>query len=183
MHCQRCGHRTEPREVDGRTRPVCPACGMVAYLDPKLAVSVVILRDGPDGQHHVLLGRRAAHTRNPGTWSFPAGFVDRGEQVESAAVREVAEETGLSVDLGPLLGVWSEPGDSTVLLAWRSEVVEGEATAGDDFTELAWFPVSELPELGFSHDHDVLVRALVGLDFERPAPWSDIDRGPSSIDS
>lgn len=183
MHCQRCGHRTEPHRVDGRERPVCPACGMVAYLDPKLAVSVVILRDDRDGQLRVLLGRRAAHTRNPRTWSFPAGFVDRGEQVESAAIREVSEETGLSVTLGPLLGVWSELGDSTVLLAWRSEVVEGEATAGDDFTELTWFPVDELPELGFGHDHDVLRRALVSLELHGRIPYSTVHRGPSTIDS
>jgi 8-oxo-dGTP diphosphatase len=182
MHCQRCGQLIESREVDGRTRPVCPSCGMVAYLDPRLAVSVVILRDAAE-RREVLLGRRAAHTRNPGTWSFPAGFVDRGEQVESAAIREVSEETGLSVTLGPLLGVWSESGDSTVLLAWRSEVVEGEATAGDDFTELTWFPVDELPELGFGHDHDVLRRALVSLDLHGRTPCSTVHRGPSTIDS
>lgn len=159
MHCQRCGHSTETRDVGGRQRPVCPACGMVTYLDPKLAVSVVILRTHGDGLE-VLLGQRAAHTRNPGTWSFPAGFVDRGENVEAAAVREVFEETGLTVTLGPLLGVWSGQGDSTVLLAWCAETVTGTPTAQDDLTDLAWFPIDHVPELGFSHDHDVLDRAL-----------------------
>lgn len=159
MHCQRCGHLTEPRDVDGRTRPVCPACGAITWRDPKLAVSVVVLRDEA-GSRQVLLGRRAAHTRNPGTWSFPAGFVDRGEQVEWAAIREVREETGLAVTLGPLLGVWSEEGDSTVLLAWRAETVAGDPVAGDDLTAVGWFPVDDLPDLGFRHDRDVLDRAL-----------------------
>lgn len=52
---------------------------MVAYLDPKLAVAVVIARAG-----RVLLGRRGANTRAPGRWSFPAGFVERGERVEDS---------------------------------------------------------------------------------------------------
>ena len=161
MHCQRCGHLTETRDVEGRQRPVCPACGTVTYQDPKLAVSVVILRDAADGPE-VLLGQRAAHTRNPGTWSFPAGFVDRGENVEAAAVREVFEETGLTITLGPLLGVWSGNGDSTVLLAWRAESFAGMPTAQDDLVQLNWFMVDRLPELGFAHDGEVLAKALAG---------------------
>ncbi len=161
MHCQRCGHPTEPRDVEGRQRPVCPACGMVTYQDPKLAVSVVILRDSDAGPE-VLLGQRAAHTRNPGTWSFPAGFVDRGENVEEAAVREVREETGLTITLGPLLGVWSGNGDSTVLLAWRAATIAGTPAAQDDLTDLDWFRIERLPEFGFPHDQAVLDRALVG---------------------
>lgn len=162
MHCQRCGHLTETRDVEGRPRPVCPACGMVTYQDPKLAVSVVVLRER-DGRQEVLLGRRAAHTRNPGTWSFPAGFVDRGENVEEAAIRELVEETGLTVTLGPLLGVWSQTGDSTVLLAWRAETLAGTPAARDDLTDIDWFPVDDLPPGGFSHDRDILDRAVASL--------------------
>ena len=159
MHCQRCGHLTESRTVDGRSRPVCPACGAVTYQDPRLAACVVILRER-SGRTEVLLGQRAATTRNPGSWSFPAGFIDRGENVEDAAVREVREETGLTVTLGPLLGVWSATGDNTVLLAWLAATVDGTATASDDLISVAWFPVDASPELGFPHDPDILRRAL-----------------------
>ena len=169
MHCQRCGHLTQTRDVERRQRPVCQACGMVAYQDPKLAVSVVILR-GHSAGPEVLLGQRAAHTRNPGTWSFPAGFVDRGENVEEAAVREVFEETGLTVTLGSLLGVWSGNGDSTVLLAWRAETIAGIPNAQDDLTALDWYSIDRLPTLGFSHDHEVLARALAANPTEQAAP-------------
>ena len=169
MHCQRCGNVTEMRDVEGRQRPVCPACGRVTYQDPKLAVSVVMLRDAANGAE-VLLGQRAAHTRNPGTWSFPAGFVDRGENVEAAAVREVFEETGLTITLGPLLGIWSGNGDSTVLLAWRSETIMGTPAAQDDFTDLRWFALDHLPRLGFAHDPDVLGQALSVRPAEKSAP-------------
>lgn len=151
MFCQRCGASTEVRDVDGRDRPVCTGCGAVTYLDPKLAVTVVIERDG-----RVLLGKRAAWTRAPGIWSFPAGFVDRGEAVEAAAVREAAEETGLAVELGPILGVFSEPGETVVLLAYPASTITGDPVPGDDLTELAWFAPTALPKLAFPHDERIL---------------------------
>ncbi len=137
--------------VDGRSRPVCTGCGAVTYLDPKLAVTVVIERDGL-----ILLGKRAAWTRSPGTWSFPAGFVERGEVVEAAAIREVAEETGLAVELGPVLGVFSQPGEAVVLLVYPAISISGDPVAGDDLTELDWFAPTALPELAFPHDETIL---------------------------
>lgn len=152
LFCQRCGGKATGRAVDGRTRPVCDACGAVTYEDPKLAVAVVVIRDNT-----VLLGLRAGHTRNPGTWSFPAGFVERGEQVEDAAVREAREETGLAVTLGPLLGVWSSSGEPVVLLAYGAHVEDGsEPVAGDDLNRVAWWPISDLPPLAFPHDEAIL---------------------------
>lgn len=151
MYCQTCGGKTVIRFVDGRERPVCQACGAVTWLDPKLAVAVVIVRDG-----RILLGRRASHTRAAGGWSFPAGFVDRGEVVEAAAIREVREETGLSVSLGPVLGVFSEPGEAVVLIAWPAISVSGTLTPGDDLTETGWFDPGQLPPLAFAHDSAIV---------------------------
>lgn len=159
MHCPRCGHLTRERVVDGMPRPVCPHCGQVVFLDPKLAVTAVILRRREE-RIDVLLGRRAAHTRNPGGWSFPAGFVNRGERVEEALCREVREETGLTVEPGQLLGVWSEGGDATVLLAWYVAAWSGRAVAHDDLTRVEWHDVEQPPPLAFSHDQDILSRAL-----------------------
>ncbi len=153
MHCQRCGGATSNQVIDGRERPVCDICGAVTYLDPKLAVAVVIARDGL-----LLLGRRANWTTSPGAWSFPSGFVERGEVVEDAAHREVSEETGLDVTIGPFLGVYSEPGNPVVLLVWAAATASGIAIAGDDLTELAWFLPGDLPELAFAHDLDIIAR-------------------------
>ena len=170
MHCPRCGQLTGERVVDGMPRPVCPHCGHVVFLDPKLAVTAVILRRHEE-RIDVLLGRRAAHTRNPGGWSFPAGFVNRGERVEDALCREVLEETGLSVVPGPLLGVWSVAGDATVLLAWRAATWSGDAAAADDLTRVEWHDVEQLPPLAFRHDQDILSRALaVFATASEPAP-------------
>lgn len=159
LYCQRCGGPTTEKLVDGRLRPVCDNCGSVTWLDPKLAVTVVVLRN-VGGTIEVLLGKRGAHTRNPSTWSFPAGFVERGEVVESAAVRETLDETGVAVDLGPLLGIWSEAGEPVVLIAYLAATYQGEARAGDDFEEVAWQPTTDVPALAFDHDAEILAAAL-----------------------
>lgn len=150
MFCQFCGGPTEIRLVEDRERPVCTNCGRVTYLDPKLAVAVVIEQDGK-----ILLGRRAHNTRAPGKWSFPAGFVERGEQVELAAVREVREETGLNVTLDSLIGLFSQ-NDEVVVLAVYAAHTAGNAVAGDDLTEIGWFSLEELPELAFEHDQRII---------------------------
>jgi 8-oxo-dGTP diphosphatase len=153
IYCQQCGGVTAPHELDRRTRPVCTSCGTVTYLDPKLAVAVVIERDG-----RFLFGRRGEGTREAGRWSFPAGFVERGEQVESAAVREVEEEIGLSIELGELLGLYSSPGETVVLAVYVARRAMGEPTPADDLVELGWFAPDALPELAFPHDRQIVQR-------------------------
>lgn len=151
VYCQRCGGETAEREVDGRRRPVCLVCGTVTYLDPKLAVALLIEQDGK-----VLLGKRGPGTREPGKWAFPAGFVERGEAVEAAAEREAREETGLEIELGPLLGLISAEGETVVVAVYAAEAVAGEPVAGDDVDAVEWFAVDALPELAFPHDARLL---------------------------
>ena len=160
MFCQGCGAPTTEMLRDGRMRPVCTACGMTTYLDPKVAVAVLIGRSGK-----VLLGRRGAHTRQPGRWSFPSGFVERGERLEDAARRETLEETGLDVELGPVLTVISSEGETVVLVVYPATSFTGIPTANDDLTDVCWFPLDALPELAFPHDLDI-----IGLWRERLAP-------------
>src|SRR6185503_14128602 len=103
--CLECGTALEARHHEDRLRPTCPACGFVHYLDPKVAVAVVL-----GDERGVLLGRRCIDPGS-GRWSFPAGYVNRGEVLEEAAVREVEEELGVSVRLTGLVGVYSERGN------------------------------------------------------------------------
>ncbi|MFN8592879.1 MAG: NUDIX hydrolase [Thermomicrobiales bacterium] len=160
LFCVACGARTEAREIEGRPRPVCEACGRVTYVDPKLAVAVLVVRDDL-----VLLGKRGASTREPGKWSFPAGFVERGERVEVAAVREGREETGLDLTLGPLVGLFSCEGDPVVLAVYAA-TGDGEPAAGDDLTDVGWFSLGELPELAFPRDRQILEAWLARRDAE-----------------
>lgn len=151
VYCQRCGGTTRSRDIDGRMRPVCVDCGAVTFYDPKLAVAVVIARDG-----RLLFGRRAEGARAAGLWSFPGGFVERGEQVEAAAIREVREEVGLEIELGDLIGLFSSPGETVVLAVYVAAGTRGDAIAADDIDEVGWFLPGELPDLAFDHDRHII---------------------------
>ena len=151
--CTRCATPLVAQAVEydgGKEHQVCPACGFVVWADPKVAVLTVIPWDGG-----ILLGRR---TQNPGKgrWSFPSGFVDRGEVVEEAAVREVLEETGLEIEITGLVGVYSEPGNPVIVIAYAAEPRGGALRAEDDLVELQAFDPDHLPEMAFPHDVQIV---------------------------
>lgn len=147
--CPRCGDRLQPAGgTDGNPR--CDACGFVQWFDPKVAAGVVVELDG-----EVALIRR---NNEPmlGRWSFPSGFVDAGEVVEEAAMREVREETGLEVRIDRLLGVYSSPGDHVVFVAFAGTAA-GQPGSGDhEVMEVGLFAPDELPEMAFAHDPAIL---------------------------
>jgi 8-oxo-dGTP diphosphatase len=109
----------------------------------------------------VLLVRRA-HEPFEGRWALPGGFVDEGELPETAALRELQEETGLRAGVPfSLVGVYGAPGRDprgwTVSAAYLAMLDDEVAVrGGDDAAEAAWVPVADLPHLAF--DHDVIVR-------------------------
>jgi ADP-ribose pyrophosphatase YjhB (NUDIX family) len=136
---------------EDRERPTCPACGYILYLDPKVAVAVVL-----GDEHGVLLGKRRIDPGS-GRWSFPAGYVNRGEVLEEAAVREVEEELGVRTQLKGLVGVYSSRGDPVVLVVYAGAILDGEPRAdGHEVSEVRRFPLDALPELAFPHDRQVL---------------------------
>jgi ADP-ribose pyrophosphatase YjhB (NUDIX family) len=118
---------------------VCSACAFVFFLDPKVAAGVVFSYDGG-----VLLVQRAIHP-SYGKWVFPGGYVDRGETLESAALREVREESGLVVCLTRLLGVYSFPDNPVIVVAYAGDVTGGSLTIDDESLAVRTFPPAEIP--------------------------------------
>ncbi len=115
--------------------------------NPAPTVDVIIHSD--DG---VLLIKRK---NPPPGWAIPGGFIDAGETAESAAIREMKEETGLDVVLTDLLGVYSEPGRDprlyTISIVFTGEGT-GQLLAGDDAKEACFFGEESLPvEIAFDH--------------------------------
>ena len=103
-------------------RLVCPSCGFVFYLDPKVAVGTIIR----DERNQVVLVRRAIEP-GYGLWVFPGGYVDRGEQVHAAAIREAREEAGLEIRLDELINVYSYPGKAPVIIVYAATMIGGAA--------------------------------------------------------
>jgi 8-oxo-dGTP diphosphatase len=149
-YCPNCGTPVVSRLEAGRERPACPHCGFIHYDDPKLVAIAVIPVDG-----RIVLGRR---TMNPGIglWAFPGGYVNRGESVHGALVREVREETNLDVETEHLLGLYSEDDNPIVLAAYVARPTGGTLGAGEEVSEVGLFGPTELPDLAFPHDRQIL---------------------------
>ena len=137
--CERCGAALVSKAVEGTDRPCCPACGFVAYLDPKVAAGVIVTLDGG-----VVLLKRNIEP-GFGKWVFPGGYVDAGEPTEVAAVREAREEVGLEVEVADLLGVLSIEGERVVLVAYSGRVVGGALAGNFESQAIATFAPDEIP--------------------------------------
>src|ERR687887_786030 len=134
--CPRCAGALERRRLKPSEpeRPVCTRCGFVFYLDPKIAVGTII-RTGAD---RLVLVRRAIDP-GYGKWVFPGGYVDRGETLTSAAIREAREECGLDVRLDGLVNIYSYAGRAPVIVVYAATATGGHLCAADECLESAEF--------------------------------------------
>ncbi len=150
-YCATCGTPLATVMVEGNPRRFCPACRRPVFLNPKLVAAAVVR--GPGG---VLLIRRNLEP-GKGLWAIPGGYVDRGEVVEAAVAREVVEETGLSIVVKGLIGLYSDDGAVVVLAAFAAEAAGGELTdRSSEVQAVGFFPVDELPTLAFPRDARVI---------------------------
>ncbi len=152
--CPRCGAAATvsyPRSIN------CESCGYAAFFNPK-PVGCAIPR-APDGR--VWLARRGLEP-GIGRWSMPGGFVDLGETVEAAIVRELREELRVEATLGSLVGVYSRADERVIVIVFEAELDRAPQTT-DEATEVRAFAVDEIPwdELGFWTDEAAL-RDLLG---------------------
>jgi ADP-ribose pyrophosphatase YjhB (NUDIX family) len=155
--CPVCGQPLEPRVLKATEpkRLVCTnsACGFVFYLDPKIAVGTVIRM--PDDT--IVLVKRAIEP-GYGKWVFPGGYVDRGEEITLAAIREAREESGLEVTLDHLINIYSYPGRTPIVVVYAASYAGGELAVDDEGLEARAFTPDEIPwtELAFRSTNDAL---------------------------
>ena len=153
--CPSCGGPLESKVIreGDPARLVCAACGFVFYLDPKLAVGTIIT----DDRGRIVLVKRAIEP-GYGKWVFPGGYVDRGEEVQVAAVREAREEVGLDVRLGRLINVYSYAGRTPVIVVYAATVIGGILGCDDEGLEARFFEPDQIPweELAFRSTHEAL---------------------------
>ena len=140
-HCQCCGAvLTALTFADGRRREQCGACGTVAWRNPLPVGMALIEHEG-----RLVLIRRLADPL-AGYWAPPAGYVETGESVPEAVVREAREETGLEIALDGLFEVYSRADVNVLIVAYRAHAVGGALAAGDDAVEAGCFAPGEWPQ-------------------------------------
>ena len=145
--CPYCAGRLEFRMAQGRMRHVCAVCSEVYYQNPLPAATALVINDC--GQ--LLLGKRAVEPAR-GQWCLPGGFVELGESMEQAALRELEEETGLLADRGAFVGCFYQNSlyyGGVIIFGYRIDAVRGEPIAGDDMQELRYYSFERLPPIAF----------------------------------
>jgi ADP-ribose pyrophosphatase YjhB (NUDIX family) len=129
----------------------CPFCGkeIERYRNPLPTVDIII-----ETEKGIILIQRK---NPPFGWALPGGFVDYGESLEQAAVREAREETSLTVEIISQLGAYSDPSRDprhhTISIVFTARAAGGVPRAGDDALEISIFNHDNLPEtLAFDHE-------------------------------
>ena len=153
-YCPRCGGKLFEKQLKKGEPPrlVCSACEFVYFLDPKVAACVITEID-----RQIVLLKRGIPPQK-GKWVIPGGFVDLGETVPAAAIRETWEEVRLKVKPNALVGVYSYPGKPVVVIVYAARVIGGTLQAADEALEVNLFTPEDIPweQLAFSSTRDAL---------------------------
>jgi ADP-ribose pyrophosphatase YjhB (NUDIX family) len=146
-YCSRCGNTLDFGAVDGedRHRLACRSCGFISYVNPRLVVTTIPVTDAGD----VVLLRRGIEPGR-GWWAQPGGFLEVDETVTEGVFRETLEETGLIVEPGEIIGLYSRLEAAVVVLAIESRVVGGEVRLNPEALEIQSFAPDAIPWPGIA---------------------------------
>ena len=140
--CSRCGAslRLGPLPGEDRDRLGCDACGFVAYVNPRLVVTALPVTAAGE----VMLLRRGIEPGR-GLWAQPGGFLEIDETVEEGAIRETLEETGLVIEPGEIVGLYTRPEAAIVVIAFAARIVGGVPTVTHEAQEVRPFAPEVIP--------------------------------------
>ena len=135
---------------------------MGEYKNPSLTADIFIF---DDELNFILIKRKQNPFKN--YWALPGGFVDYGESVEHAAIREAKEETSIDIELLDLVGVYSKPGRDprghSVTVAYTAKGNMDDMHAKDDALEIGIFNVENLDEIKLAFDHDKIINDCLNI--------------------
>ncbi|MCA1798516.1 MAG: NUDIX hydrolase [Xanthomonadaceae bacterium] len=140
--CSACGTPVSFRIPEGDMLPryMCDACGAIHYLNPKIVVGCI----AQASDRRILLCRRSIEPR-AGFWTMPAGFMENGETIRDAALRETQEEACARVEIAGLSSVVSVLGADQVHVMYHGRLVDDAFAAGDETLEAALVDEAEMP--------------------------------------
>jgi ADP-ribose pyrophosphatase YjhB (NUDIX family) len=141
-YCSRCGSRLRFGAIDGehRERLVCDTCGHIVYVNPRLVVTAFPVTD--DGE--LVLLRRGIEP-GYGTWAQPGGFLEVDETVNQGAIRETFEETGLLIEPGEIIGLYTRLEAAVVTIAFEARIVGGAPMVTPEALEVRSFSPADIP--------------------------------------
>jgi ADP-ribose pyrophosphatase YjhB (NUDIX family) len=145
--CTSCGTSLRFGAIDGedRHRLSCPSCGQIAYVNPRMVVTTLPITDAGE----ILLLRRGIEPGR-GAWAQPGGFLEVDETVNQAAIRETWEETGLIVEPGEIVGLYTRLEAAVVTIAFEARIVGGTAAPTPEALEIATFRPEDIPWSGLA---------------------------------
>jgi ADP-ribose pyrophosphatase YjhB (NUDIX family) len=150
-YCPHCGKELQRASIEGRERPVCPACRYIQFLNPVVGVAAIIRDDAG----RVLLCRK---TRG-GIWSFPSGYLEWGEEIRRGLARELLEELGVEIAVGDVFAVHSNFDNiekQTVGVFFFATILRGEpAPSAPEINAARYFALDELPDFHYASDRAV----------------------------
>jgi ADP-ribose pyrophosphatase YjhB (NUDIX family) len=140
--CTRCGATLQlgPIEGEDRDRLACPACGYIAYVNPRLVVTTLPVTASGE----LVLLRRGIEP-GLGSWAQPGGFLEVDETVTQAAIRETLEETGLVVEPTEIVGFYSRLEAAIVVVAFEARIVGGNVRETPEALEVKSFRPELIP--------------------------------------
>ncbi len=172
--CSNCGSALRLGAIDGedRDRLSCASCGHIAYVNPRLVVTTLPITE--DGR--IVLLRRGIEPGR-GAWAQPGGFLEVDETVHQAAIRETLEETGLLIEPGDIIGLYTRLEAAVVTIAFESRVVGGTASQTREALEVATFDPAHLPWPGLAF-RTTMWMLRDWIDRRRPdLTWPAAERG------
>ena len=145
--CSNCGAALLFGAIEGedRHRLSCPECGHIVYVNPRLVVTVFPVTDAGE----LLLLRRGIEPGR-GRWAQPGGFLEVDETVNQAAIRETWEETGLLVEPGDVIGLYTRLEAAVVTIAFEARIVGGIAAPTAEALEIQTFAPEDIPWSGLA---------------------------------
>ena len=145
--CSRCGSALVFGSIPGedRERLACDSCGHIVYVNPRLVVTTFPITDAGE----IVLIRRGIEP-GKGAWAQPGGFLEVDETVHEAAIRETREETGLLVQPGEIIGLYTRLEASVVTIAFEARIVGGKAAPTPEASEVVAFAPDRVPWSGIA---------------------------------
>ena len=160
--CPHCGRPLTNDNAHGLKLQYCSPCKMHFFNNPAPGVAVLVVKDG-----RILLVKRKLDPMKR-TWALPGGFMDQGETIVRAGLRELREETGLKAKKGVFFDITtleSTAFGTVLVIAIKASGITGKLKAGDDALDAGYFDIKKLPFIGFI-GHKKFIKKLVKQGFK-----------------